>query len=289
MQSDSLNGSACLPLQYAVFLFACLLTACGSAPDKKNGNEGRYAVEDDYHPVLLLNPDTISDAIPKDEPIRKAGNKSPYTVLGKTYTVMPSAKGYREEGGASWYGLKFHGHKTSNGEVYSIYAMTAAHKSLPIPSYVKVTNLENQKTAIVRVNDRGPFHPGRIIDLSYAAATKLDFIRSGTAKVLVEAIDPASFRQPARSMTGKQAHGAGHISSPSKTWLLQLAAYAQLQTAEQRLNRLQQSTDLPARVVQYEDQLHRLQIGPIYGTDIASARQLAAEQGFTDTILLPIN
>lgn len=112
----------------------------------------------------------------------------PYSIAGKRYKPMLDETGYQNEGIASWYGRKFHGHKTSNGEIYDMFAMTAAHKTLPLPSFVKVTNLDNGKSAIVRVNDRGPFHDDRIIDLSYAAAYKLDYYRTGTARVKLEAI-----------------------------------------------------------------------------------------------------
>lgn len=156
---------------------ALLLVACGGTPTR------------DGAPPRKLNPNEIRDAVPKREPITKAGNKSPYTVLGQTYVIMPSAKGYRQTGIASWYGTKFHGQSTSNGDKYDLYEMTAAHKTLPIPTYVLVTNLENNKQAIVRVNDRGPFVSNRVIDLSYAAAVKLGYADKGTAFVEVVAID----------------------------------------------------------------------------------------------------
>lgn len=158
-------------------LLALLLAACGSSPSR------------DGTPTRRLNPDDIKDAVPKREPITRAGNKSPYTVLGQTYVLLPSSKGYRQTGMASWYGTKFHGQSTSNGETYDVYEMTAAHKTLPIPTYVLVTNLENNRQAIVRVNDRGPFVSNRIIDLSYAAAVKLGYANKGTAFVEVAAID----------------------------------------------------------------------------------------------------
>ena len=128
------------------------------------------------------------DAIPKKEAYTKGANPNSYVVRGKKYHVKKTHTGYKEQGTASWYGKQFHGKKTANAEKYDMYKMTAAHKSLPIPSYVKVTNLENHKTIIVRVNDRGPFHSNRIIDLSYAAAQKLGMHQKGTAKVEVEAI-----------------------------------------------------------------------------------------------------
>ncbi len=175
------------------FLTALLLQACGgsgnSGGSSNGSSNGKYGYGDGP-PPRDIDVSNLPDAVPKVEPIRKAGNKSPYTVLGKTYQVLPSSLGYRERGIASWYGNKFHGRKTSNGEIYSMYEMTAAHKSLPIPSYVKVTNLDNGRTVVVRVNDRGPFHGSRIIDLSYAAAKKLDYSNKGTANVEVVAIDP---------------------------------------------------------------------------------------------------
>jgi rare lipoprotein A len=131
----------------------------------------------------------LPDPIPRTEPRSKYGNKSPYEVLGKTYYVLPSPDNYKEYGKASWYGTKFHGRRTSSGEAYDMYKLTAAHRSLPIPSYVRVTNLDNRRTAIVRVNDRGPFHSERMIDLSYAAAVKLGFANLGTARVMVELVD----------------------------------------------------------------------------------------------------
>lgn len=170
--------------------FLLLLTGCGGMGSLGSlGGFGR-----DGPPSRHVNVNNIPDAVPRHEPITKRGNKSPYRVRGKTYWVRKNVKGFRQNGVASWYGNKFHGQKTSNGETYSMYKMTAAHKSLPIPSYVRVTNLKNGRKVIVRVNDRGPFHGNRIIDLSYVAAKKLDYLGAGTAHVLVEVIDPASYR-----------------------------------------------------------------------------------------------
>ena len=148
----------------------------------------------DGAPTGNVDVSRIPDAVPKAELVTRAGNKNPYSVFGKTYHLLPAGSAYREEGTASWYGTKFHGRKTANGETYDMYGMTAAHKTLPIPSYVKVTNLANQRSVIVRVNDRGPFHGDRIIDLSYAAAKKLAYAGPGTARVQVEAIDPGRYQ-----------------------------------------------------------------------------------------------
>ena len=175
------------------------LGACTSTESASSGGGGRYALDRDGMPDdgRILDPDNIPDAVPKLEPRTAAGNKTPYTVLGETYQVMPESSGYTAVGKVSWYGKKFHGYKTSNGEIYDLYKMTAAHRTLPIPSYVLVTNLANNRTAIVRVNDRGPFHSERIMDLSYAAAVKLDIVRTGTATVRLEAIDPSNYRAAA--------------------------------------------------------------------------------------------
>ncbi|MCC7246997.1 MAG: septal ring lytic transglycosylase RlpA family protein [Lysobacter sp.] len=168
-------------------------------------------------------PDYVPDvaAIPepevKDEPRSRFGNRS-YSVLGKTYRVLDSGEGYLEEGQASFYGKKFHGRLTSNQEVYDMNAFSAAHRSLPLPSYVRVTNLDNGKSVVVRVNDRGPFHSGRIIDLSYAAAVKLDFIRKGTTRVEVRALlpdDPENRRTLSRRERTRRGRAAQNASPPA--------------------------------------------------------------------------
>lgn len=139
----------------------------------------------------------VPDAVPKVEPRSRGGNMSSYVVFGKRYRTLPSSKGFVQRGIASWYGRKFHGRKTSNGETYDMYTMSAAHKRLPIPTYVRVKNLENGRSVVVRVNDRGPFHDNRIIDLSYAAASRIGMLGKGTALVEVSAIDPRAPSRPA--------------------------------------------------------------------------------------------
>lgn len=157
-------------------------------------SDNRYKLSTDKAPDNAPDVSQVEDAQPRYEAPSRQGNKT-YTVRGKTYHVLSSAKGYSAMGPASWYGKKFHGHLTSNGETYDMYSMSAAHKTLPLPSYVRVTNLSNQKQVVVRVNDRGPFHGGRLIDLSYAAAAKLDMLKSGTANVKIEAINVPSASQ----------------------------------------------------------------------------------------------
>ncbi|MCW8825154.1 MAG: septal ring lytic transglycosylase RlpA family protein [Gammaproteobacteria bacterium] len=149
----------------------------------------------DGGPHRAFNPDTVAEIEPKFEPLSPGGNPASYKVFGKQYKVLKSSAGFVQRGDASWYGTKFHGNKTSNGERYDMYAISAAHKSLPIPTYLEVTNLENGRKLIVRVNDRGPFHSGRIIDLSYAAAAKLGYAGKGTAPVEIRAIDVAQYQR----------------------------------------------------------------------------------------------
>jgi rare lipoprotein A len=172
----------------ALLLATLALTGCSSTPRR-----GGYYQDDGPGGRPPVNLDKVADAEPKVEPLRNGAN-SPYTVFGQKYVPYRSLAPYRQRGVGSWYGRKFHGQPTSSGERYDMYAMTAAHPILPIPSYARVTNLKNGRSVIVRVNDRGPFHPGRIIDLSYAAAYKLGYAGAGSAPVEVEAILPRDIR-----------------------------------------------------------------------------------------------
>ncbi len=155
-----------------------VLAGCSSAPERIEA------------PVVQRDRSGIPDAVPRVEPRSRSGNMASYTVRGRRYFTKDDSAGHVERGIASWYGPGFHGRKTSNGEPYDMNAMTAAHKTLPLPTYARVTNLQNGKTAVVRINDRGPFHGPRVIDLSRAAATKLGVIGTGTAEVEVRALDP---------------------------------------------------------------------------------------------------
>jgi rare lipoprotein A len=166
------------------FLTLVFCISCSIDPTIVSDGKSKEAVK---IPVDIM---AIPDAVPKYEKRTRAGNPGKYKVFGKQYKVLADSKGYRQKGIASWYGKKFHGRKTSNGEVYDMYAMTAAHKTLPIPSYVRVTHLKNQRSVILRINDRGPFHKNRIIDLSYAAAVKLGIQQSGTGVVEVVTLEP---------------------------------------------------------------------------------------------------
>lgn len=243
-----------------------VISACSSVSPPSGGSQaGRYSISQDRAPTVALDPSQIQDVVP--EPINRtmAGNRSPYTVNGQTYRVMASEEGFQETGLASWYGEKFHGHTTSNGEIFDMYQVSAAHTRLPIPSFARVTNLENQRSIIVRVNDRGPFHNERIIDLSFAAAYKLGFANQGTALVHVESIVPG--QAPILAATSsRQAPVMEANSGPAR--YLQAGAFADLSSAQRLSNRLRSMTGRPVfiRSIQADgpnQQLHRVRIGPI--------------------------
>ena len=254
----------------------------------------RYEVHADFSPEKKLQADKIQDAEPKPEKRSRGGNFSPYSVFGKTYTVLSdeNAAVYKEQGGASWYGLKFHGHKTSNGEIYDVYGMTAAHKTLPIPSYVRVTNLQNNRSCIVRVNDRGPFHEGRIIDLSYAAATKLGYIGQGTAWVSVEAIDAVAWqkqKQFERELGASMSATDKTVSSMSKDGetavvkgdiYLQLGAYTDNVIAQDKYQTLYAKYSHPVFVESGVDQYHRLKIGPVTELQLTQIESDLEKEGY---------
>jgi len=190
---NALNPCEFHSLRLLTLVSLLALSACGVSPAL---NTGRY-FEDDGPGRHVPDVANIPDAVPRAEPRAKSGNK-PYQVYGVTYTPIPDASGHRERGVASWYGKKFHGRRTSSGEPYDMYAMSAAHKTLPIPCYVRVRNLENGRSAIVRVNDRGPFLNNRVIDLSYAAATKLGIAARGTGMVELEVVTAGDTATPSQ-------------------------------------------------------------------------------------------
>ncbi len=209
----------------------------------------------------------IPDAVPTDEPRSRYGNHSPYRVNGKTYHVMNSGSGYTERGVASWYGKKFHGRKTSSGETYDMYAMTAAHKALPLPTYVEVTNIDNGRRIVVKVNDRGPFVHNRIIDLSYGAASKLGIIGTGTAFVEVRAIDA---RDPRRSGVAEATPEPDSVNTDDKPngqqLFIQVGAFAEYDNAMRMQQRLLGYGFNNTRLVQANPNsrgLYRVRIGPV--------------------------
>lgn len=201
--------------------------------------------------------DRIPDAEPRPEPLHRFAN-NPYIVFGKTYTPDTSGRPYVAEGIASWYGRKFHGQRTSSGEPYDMYAMTAAHPTLPIPSYARVTNLDNGKSVVVRINDRGPFHSNRLIDLSYTAAYKLGLVRTGSGRVRVESMDAAGGAAAAVA-----AAQSGAVPAEGGWWV-QLGAFSASANAEQMLARLRRElVELADRLRLVDgDGVVRLRAGP---------------------------
>lgn len=183
LSENYLSQRKCLTLAVLI-MFMILLSSCSSS------------ISRDGPPRIYVDETRIPNAVPKAEPLAKFGNMPSYRVFGKRYYVMRTGKHYQETGIASWYGTKFHARRTSSGERYNLFAMTAAHKTLPLPTYVEVTNLANNRKIIVKVNDRGPFVSNRLIDLSYVGAKKLGMLGHGTAPVRVRAIDPHTYGRP---------------------------------------------------------------------------------------------
>ena len=246
-----------------LILLTALLAACGGGGGQTT--QSRYHIDQDTGPDGPVDLSNVQDAIPKPEPRSRYGNPSSYVVLGKRYYVKQSSLGHKETGTASWYGKKFHGHRTSSGEPYDMYKMTAAHKTLPLPTYVKVRNLDNGRTAIVKVNDRGPFHQGRIIDLSYAAAHKLGYTGKGTANVEIIAIDtrhPSSQQSPSRPDT------AAHTSR----LYIQAGAFSTRSNAIAFAEKLRSMQRHLVRIVHAdENHIYRVQIGPLDSQQQATA------------------
>jgi len=272
---------------YSIVVLAVLaLSGCGTSPD----HSSRYTISQDRPPDGDFDVSGLADATPRYEPPRSAGNKSTYTVWGKSYRVLGSNEGYVQRGTASWYGEKFHGHKTSNGETFDMYAMSAAHKNLRIPSYARVTNLDNGRSVVVRVNDRGPFHGDRLIDLSYAAAKKLGYQGSGTARVEVAAISV----RPDGSMTVAGGRsGAPQAPEADSALFVQLGSFGQREAAQTLLERARRVTERPMRVTEVVTaggRFHRVQVGPFnHERDALEAQTLLENRGFAESILLTDN
>lgn len=217
---------------------------------------GGYYLDDGPHANPPVNLDAVPDAVPRSEPLHRFANRT-YVALGNTYTPQTERGTYTEEGLASWYGRRFHGKKTASGELYDMYAMTAAHPTLPIPSYARVTALNSGKSVVVRINDRGPFHGKRVIDLSYTAAHKLGYIATGSTRVRVESLDPAAYDTQGEALTGGV--------------YLQLGAFSSERNARALLERVRAALELgvdQTRVV-LAGALHRVQIGPYDSNDAA--------------------
>ena len=263
-----LRALGCLAVAGVV---ACSVPPPDDTPTTDTAQSERYAHARDFAPLRTISASDVRDATPTPDPILSVGNFSPYSVNGETYTILPDHSGYRERGIASWYGAKFDGHATSNGEIFDLYKATAAHKTLPIPSYAKVTNLGNGRTVVVRINDRGPFHADRLIDLSYAAAVKLGFAHEGTAQVEVEVLDIAGVDDRRGTVLGQYRY-------------LQLGAFGSESSALRLQGELQPLLPAPVMVSQVETGggfLYRVRVGPVDDPEhLQRVQRLLKESGY---------
>ncbi|WP_101675999.1 septal ring lytic transglycosylase RlpA family protein [Alloalcanivorax mobilis] len=265
----------------------------GTAP-----GSDRYHHRTDAPPTERREVDDLPEPVPKMEPLSAYGNPETYSVWGTTYKVLRSAEGYQAEGLASWYGNKFHGYRTSSGEPFDMYRFTAAHRTLPLPSYVRVTNLDNGKSLVVRVNDRGPFHSDRIIDLSWAAAVRLGIEQHGTGRVRVEALSvqdtgpgqrPDSVPTAVRAAVDSPPPDAARNNGPTRDLYLQAGAFRALDSARSLEQRVRQELKLPVTVRQPEaGALYRVWLGPFSNSaDREEAIQALTQAGFARPI--PVN
>jgi rare lipoprotein A len=292
-----------------LLLVALALGACSSAPPRSPTEPGVQATgrspakpggyyKDDGPGDNPPDLDRITDAQPKAERLHRFAN-NPYQVFGRDYVPMRTSAGFRERGMASWYGRRYHGQKTSNGEIYDMYAMTAAHPTLPIPSYARVTNATTGRTVVVRVNDRGPFLSDRVIDLSYVAAYKLGYIQAGSTLVDVEAISsdgdtvaafPMAAPKPSVPVT-PPVIAPEAVQLPSSTdqggIYLQLGAFSVRENAEAFKAKLYKDLDWLGESMRVDSQgaVHRLQLGPYRTQEDA---RLMAERIRTQLNLQPV-
>jgi len=265
---------------FAGMTIMVMLAGCATAPKTtgpdKPGTFGKYYSDDGPPLVVPDNLADVPDAVPRDEPFHRFANR-PYTVFGQTYVPIVDKQPTRQRGLASWYGRKFHGQKTASGEAYDMFAMTAAHKTLPIPSFAKVTNVKNGLSVVVRINDRGPFHSDRIIDLSYAAAARIGIAGPGSGLVEVERVLPGAAEEPASAAllappVPAVIETALVAQEPAGLWL-QLGAFSSLETAESF--REHATRELPWMLepiqVMQRDGLHRVRLGPYRTREEANA------------------
>jgi rare lipoprotein A len=265
-----------------VLILLALLAGCVSRPPApSSGSAAPQPAQTDTDGAPRQPPDVsqVPDAVPRHEPKSRYGNPPHYEVFGERYYVLDSADNFTERGIASWYGTKFHGRRTSSGEPYDMYAMTAAHKQLPLPSYVEVTNLANGRKVIVRVNDRGPFKKSRVIDLSYAAAARLDMLGHGTAPVELRVVTPAT---PVRAVT-TTTDPAAKIA-----YYIQTGAFADRMNAERLRGRLDGANLGVSSQLNTVDvggrRLHRVRLGPLQAVDqVDRLSDALARLGVQDT------
>ena len=276
-----------------------LLSACSTPPQRPATSAaeqpaatqgGGYLAGDGPGADAPANLDSIPDAVPRPEPLHRYANR-PYSALGKTYTPLAAPGNYKERGSASWYGKKFHGQRTSIGDTYDMYGMTAAHPTLPVPSYARVTNLANGKSVVVRVNDRGPFLHDRIIDLSYAAAYKLGYVNQGSAEVEVESLVADGNAPVARPVEPVKVETVAAttvmpVMPPDRAGnvYLQLGAFREQQGAESFLAKMRAELGDSGKdiVLLQQGGLNRIHLGPYRNADDArrAADVLAGKLGF---------
>lgn len=264
-----------------------MLFACSMTPQREPQDSAP-------HPSQVPDIASIPDAVPRHEPPSRYGNMPSYQVFGKTYYTKASAEGYVERGIASWYGTKFHGRRTSSGEPYDMYAMTAAHKTLPLPTYAEVTNLENGRKVIVRINDRGPFVGDRIIDLSYTAAVKLGIKEQGTGMVQVRAITPGGASPTApihhtetQPQGQAQSETVAQTLSASAVAYLQVGAFSTMGRAQEVKTTLQQQISDSVRIEPLsrpQGDVYRVRIGPLANVEQSDAlSEKLKRMGFAET------
>jgi len=295
-------------VSWSALVVMLALAGCGTTQKKTASIEptpvpgaGKYYQDDGPPEAVPDGLELLPDAVPRKEPFHKYANR-PYAVFGETYVPVVDQEPFKQRGLASWYGRKFHGQKTSSGETYDMFAMTAAHKTLPIPSYAKVTNLANGKSVVVRINDRGPFHKGRVIDLSYAAAKRLGIVGRGSAMVEVERVFEPAATADAKPATPVEAPKTPASSEPAKPtsqpdntaratlpppaqivtpvvaqepaglWI-QLGAFGSAEGAKSFRDHVTRELDWLYEPVQvsYRDGLHRVRLGPYRSRDEADA------------------
>ncbi len=279
-------------MQVVVLTALLILTGCSSIPKMDAAEQissttsggiikrgGGYYLDDGPGDNPPPNLAALSDAVPWDEPLRKA-NMRPYVALGKSYTPMTVLEPYKERGIASWYGRRYHGQKTASGEIYDMYGMTAAHPVLPLPSYVRVTNIKNGKSVVVRVNDRGPFHSDRLIDLSYTAAYKLGVLGGGSASVEVESILPGKesvLQTVVASPVVKNTMASPAATENMSGIYLQLGAFSLFDNADNFLIRMRSELSSVADTlsISSRDGLFRVYVGPY--ADQTLAQQAASK------------
>lgn len=306
------------PLLAAALTAVLVLAGCASHPHGggggRSGSQGGGYYQNDGPPDdQNIDLSKVPDAVPKNAPLSTYGNPDSYTALGHTYYVMKNAAGFTQTGYASWYGRQFHGKRTSSGEPYNMFRMTAAHKRLPLPTWVRVTNLDNGLHCIVKVNDRGPFHKGRIIDLSYAAARRLKIVGNGSAPVRIETVTPASMHepdtapapqrpraplrsaanpsqqaaaptQPPATNTPPTSAGAMPTSAPVNGLYLQAGAFASSANANRLAQRLSGAGVSHVKIVppSHGATLYRVRIGPFSSASQRErTQQTLASHGFT--------